>query len=1123
MQKIFEKAFLSFSPKRPNNTLVDQFEFENWDSLASQFISEWKNSYFPPLRIIDFSEIEKMSTYNIQKGFGGRKSTQSWARPPGINHFLINKAVRRLYRFVDGSTFFPINYTPGLHQNFFTCKDFPPGTIFNPPYQDRYLNRIITRLIMYIQKRSAAFAIIAPERPQQDWYKLCNELGFVFLHLFTPLKYLRGTDLLNIGKAPFKTCIILIGVTCTENHIYTDNTEYGFPLNTDFLSTFINFSFPKNIVDNNLSVSQLNAPIRARIVNFLLQISQKQDLLDKDTDITHKFDLSSIVKFNFMLQNISHSFDTTDSQQWAFKINPIASQCIKLEKFLDRDRKLFSQDTFNEWLDKFILTPSKAISKKQCRLCHNHGHFSKHCPLRIPTAQQLGLCDRLERHLYDFLTGYITYPLEKFNWTSILEFHQKLNEWNFRENKFWKDFKAYLQKFEISDFKSLLDDTHFSKSRQALGFNHAMGAPLYELILDSFGAQLHLLSDPAPCQFVKDINNPFLFDEIPDTVSNEDTTEIKRGTQMILPKKHIKYILPRFTVINTDTTTRTINDCRFLGPFTPVYRYRLPTKDLLRNIGPNDLVLSIDGKSAYRQRRLCNADSNKIGFQTKINNLNCFVAMSSPPFGMHNAGYVYQKSLQAKLDRITGNIFYLEYIDDVSVVIGTKSDTIPEIQWRAEALLYLITRMGEIFNDKFNVSQDKITLLGVNYFVKTDRFTPKISSFYKLGLKILHILQRDSFKLKDLETFAGLTNWLIPQHATKALAPIYKALSFHKKGKDLSDYRQKIQVANKKIPVTKPLLDTFLDILLLSTKSYFISKQPRTTRPGPVLRIVSDANPSVSAGFMVINKTNFALVDINSLYPDTFKMSSVSPTFVKKFKLEKILNSYFFETLGILKYIEKKLPLLTKLCKSQSISEIKIYCDNLGLIQNLQAARATTASRQQQLRHLHNLLESLDTPFSFHWLRRSTPPIDLADNMGRPQNLIPEIGPNVLERIFNKWGKFHTPDKFQNPYQVPHILPPGFLTHKTNSTVLFPLPIDIPVQHIQSMFSMCFYSKTPIILGFPLRRRQWLKLFFEESSYIRVKKITTVSFPSSDDPEQLPRYSYIFGIISPSIEPRLLF
>ena len=64
----------------------------------------------------------------------------------------------------------------------------------------------------------------------------------------------------------------------------------------------------------------------------------------------------------------------------------------------------------------------------------------------------------------------------------------------------------------------------------------------------------------------------------------EDKSDIEQGKIAIVPSKYAVYILKRKQVVNSDTTTRTINNCRSLTIHTYTYKHANPMPENLRVI-----------------------------------------------------------------------------------------------------------------------------------------------------------------------------------------------------------------------------------------------------------------------------------------------------------------------------------------------------------------------------------------------------------------------------------------------------------------------------------------------------------------------------------------------------------
>ena len=332
-------------------------------------------------------------------------------------------------------------------------------------------------------------------------------------------------------------------------------------------------------------------------------------------------------------------------------------------------------------------------------------------------------------------------------------------------------------------------------------------------------------------------------------LASEDQVEVERGTQLIVPKCYIKYILPRFVVVNSDTTRRSINNCTSLGPFTTTFHFRLPTPDSLQYFQMNDIILALDGKSAYRQRKLCWADRNKIGFRTQINGKVVHVAMATHPFGLHNSGYIYQKNLEAKMKRTMGRHLWLEYIDDLAIKIGSKHQSPEKIQWMGSMVIWILTKKGEILNDKFFVFKDILTMLGVNFNLNCGTFIPKLNSLYKFMIQLSSLLNKRDVKVSQLQELIGKFTWIIRDRRERVcLKPIHKYIgSLVKKFKPKNSLQYK-HLSYKTIPWNKRLLMVCFDMLWAIKTAFLNFNMPIEMSDGSVLEIITDSNPLVAGG-----------------------------------------------------------------------------------------------------------------------------------------------------------------------------------------------------------------------------------------------------------------------------------
>ena len=1068
----------------------------------------------------DFRRFEAWNFFNQSPKFQRGPSTQSWGRPPGINSILLNKSVKAFYRFQCGSDLCPINFVPGKDTSILSLSCIPDGAFINPPYVSPLLDKIIAFLIKKAFEYSHVYAIIVPFWESSLWYRTLIALKTPCITLNTPIYFLRGKEQVYANKANFRSSIFLVGAYTDHTSYFLKNDELGFPLETDYFQFFNHISFPTSIGSRHGSFNSRNFTKRIAMILQFLNNAEKSVTGVLDADITQHLCLDEVKKLNFLSQKVCDSMNVLDSHQWAFKLHPWIKLRCSWNSFPEGNRVFFTYKSGMKFLEKLQDSPKDIYANKICRICKNKGHSHRFCHHRVPTRAELGLAFLGDKVLYKFLEKQNLYKSDSLSnhFKSPGSFVNLAKIWLKREANFWSKWNNFAKSSGISDPASVIHEGEFSKGRAALGWNYAMGAQLPELLLDAFGATLLFASPPPPCEYVDEIRDGVpIYNEIPEDFQKEDFEEVRKRTQYILPKKYIQYILPRFVVVNTDLTRRSINDCQHMGPFTPVYRFRLPSPRSLRDFAPSDVILSVDGKSAYKQRKLAWSARNKIGFRTKINGVGCYVAMATPPFGLHNAGYIYQKALEAKMRRAAGSVLWLEYIDDVSIRIGSQDEPLEKAQWRAAAFIWILTKAGEILNDKFFVFKDIITMMGVHYNLRCDRFAPKLNSFYKFSLHIAKMLHKPALTLKDLEVLSGKANWLTQTCSTSVLGPIYKFIGYLKAKHKPRNSRDHKRLQSISVDWNRQILITIFKVLCKVQEAYSLFPSPNFSRSQKICYLVSDSNPLVAGAYMAIGAATMEFEDIRPANIESFSIANIPKSYIQKFELETVLHSTKSEAFGLLSYINMKLPILKRVAKT--VDMFVVLGDNLALISKLQKNQMDGTIVAYDVNKICENLSSLGTPFCFRWLRRSRKPIALADSLGRRIPLYPK--PNIIfsiEKFFET--SIYTPKIFTDVYNIPIRLPDKLLKPIRNEQripfISFPFNTTTDVfQIVVEAFAM---AKLRVLIGVPYfnRRAIHAKLLIQRA--LSIPKITSLDF-EGDEISNRPRrnFPYIVAFLKPNV------
>jgi hypothetical protein len=1110
---------------------------ELWQKQFDAWKIEWDESWIPedPHYSIAHKRAQAVHFYKLHRDEAPHmRTTQSWYRAKGADDVLINPYVAKFYKFKPGIHLFPLDYKAGHSIDFLTRSSIKDALTLNPPYDKKLLTLIIVKLVIMATNLRRVYAVLVPFAELESWFILCVEMSYPILKFTKKLAFQRGVDLAYRHIAPFESCWILIGATSEQRVFDIPSNFLGFPDNWEYTKIFKEISFPRNVLASYPVIPGKGLNVRLGILRAFYNVAEAHNKKHTPPDLTQHFDFTEIKKFNFLLQNVDNDGIDLSSITHSFILNPFLKSKSVWEP-ITVPRKIFTYPKLKKYLEEFTHRPADKFLNKQCNICHRMNHTVAFCPQRCPTSEELGLTDRLEIHLYEFLEtlDYDIYQTSHKNlWDNLNIFNCLLENWLKIQAQFWSNFRIYLAKRKISDFSRLLRDFEFSKGRKALGFNYATGAQRAELVLDAFGALLDLVSPPKPCEFVQSTyNGTHTYPEISPAMSEEDLASLHKRTAYIVPKKHITYILPRFSVTNSDRTTRTINNCTLLGPFTIKNKYRLPGKGALRPTRPGELMLGIDGKSAYNQRKLCWGDRNKIGFRTKISNRECYITMVTLPFGLHNAGYIYQMSLFRKLKRISGRLFILEYIDDVMVSVGFQKDGYPISEWKASAFLYLTTMIGEIFNNKFNIFSNKITMLGVHYYPETDRFTPKLSTFYKLGTKFAQIMKTGYFSLSSLESILGSCIWLLPPGEHHILQPFQYALTqAQKRLKGITQFPSKRHKTkwSEKTPchrVTKLFLDSILITMSEITKQYLLVDLPTKEKMGNTLFIVVDSNPLVAGGYLFYRGHTHAFQKLKHLNFFRKNISNLTEKFITEHKLEKIFHSFRSEGVGLLAFLKQSKQTIT-----QFLHKIQVICvlmDNQGLVTKLEKGNAHKTVDFQIHQEIFQILKKFKKPFFFRWLARDAPQLEIADTIGRDTFKCSTI---LTRTTLNYINKFFGTETFRptifNFYRDFSFLMPDILFDFDIPQGQTPMLVFSPyvrLRHLIRSLTCLAQLRISIIVGFPVLRHDLPERFCESvSNRLNFTNSSTLFQHVPQRRFKPSNTSYCFAILKKEISLNLL-
>ena len=1094
----------------------------NWLSQKAKLFNAWRDSISQKDKAKPYVESERQAFWNrykFAKKYTGCFSTQEWGQPSGILYSLTHGIITALYTFVCGKAIFPFNYRSYLH-NFLSRTELPDGHVTNPPYDEKLLNPIIAHAAKLAYRCRGCMVMLLPYFPSCDWYKFLQAINTPLVKLKTPIAYYRK-DGSYANAANFRSVLAFVGAYTHEMELEVNNDSLGFFKFTPEILSAI--QFPKKFATGGNQIAKVGWKQRINLLGSLMTIAERHYNLEVENfpyQIVQDYDFSTMQKYNYILQSVD-SVKVNLSHQWVHQLDPVLRQFTTWKPIPERRRNYFT-NTESEQALKVLnqCAPRDKFKNTTCGSCHLRGHNERNCVSAVPSAARLGLTSLDEKILYQFLTTELSFPYrhdELFPQKSPQDFMDRIMpELLSREQKFWDAFRKYSASQQLTSWDALLKNSEFSKGRQSIGFNYGMGAPLWELVSDAFGFIVEVIDAPEPFEIIegKQANGEPIYGEIDPDLVEQDETEAARNTFRITPKKYIRYIFARKTVVNGDQTKRVINNCRPLGPHTPIYHQKMSSPQMLRHYCAEDIVLKIDGKSAFYQRKLCWRDRNLIGFRTRINGVVCYVCCWIPPFGYHNSGYMYNRPLKAKIRRCVPNAFHIDYVDDLSLKIGSKRDGPEVIQFNVDSFLWLLTKCGEAINDKFDLYQNSVRMLGCHYNLRTDRLVPKFDNFYKLCLLMAQILKNNKYSLHQVEKLAGKLNWVMERTFKEVFSSLYVFVGNQKRIHGIKEKSDSHRSKRISFGLDLNLTDVLFESTIKLTEQYLNFKVPAFGMGSKTLYIIVDSNPAVAAGYMLFEGKNIAHKCLRSAFAlQRIDITHPSDEFVKRFNLEKLINSAHSELRGLWEYISSPQvqPILQDLL--QVAANVVVCGDNQGVVYNLNTFSKKPIFISAVHRNIKSFLSSFGKPVSYVWLRRSEPEMDLADHLGREYSLRPM--PSLIAKIKRSWNvKLFTPGLFTQPHLIPLVLPAFQINKIKSKMVQLGTPLMLLNPHADiSVVSKCFSflqnTGIPAVIGFPWRAESKLRALVDKSKVVFVKKYTKVFFKN---PERFSSINYPYGL-----------
>ena len=295
----------------------------------------------------------------------------------------------------------------------------------------------------------------------------------------------------------------------------------------------------------------------------------------KQVDWSNLFQNNTAIQYNHFLQYVELPY-TISVVKDKNVLNPFFKDFTNWECSPVRERIFMTRFENEEILERD--KTKYLIPGTRCDICKGVGHPKQFCLKRIVSAHRLGLVHHGEILLYQFLINIEISPIPNIDWNdlpSVIKIQQDVIK---LEKTFLKMLRTFFVSRNYPQWRILFNPYFFSKGRQTLGSQWSMGAYRWQLILSAFGCTIDLINPPPSCEIT-------CHDSLTPEMIEEDHADLQQGKIAIIPEKFATYILKRKQVTNSDTTTRTINDCRPLGIHTYTYKHANPMPENMRVIG----------------------------------------------------------------------------------------------------------------------------------------------------------------------------------------------------------------------------------------------------------------------------------------------------------------------------------------------------------------------------------------------------------------------------------------------------------------------------------------------------------------------------------------------------------
>jgi len=884
--------------------------------------------------------------------------TNVWTQSPGILRSFESPVWKHFFSLENGCHLYPTQ--PILSKdNFFSRTELSKSYLLNPPYEDfpaersdtffQPLRNHVQHLFELSLQNERVQAVMFPYyqcMPAWFW-KLLQDPFVTPIFFLRPVIFLRGSELVLHGVAPFRLVILIFGFY-SPNNIYVKNNLLG-----NFLLKAKLFSNCRNLYQlHSLEAEQgLFISYMKNVLGFVAQAAklyESHSTFFEKIPLSQPFDLFAIEAIPLHQNNLYY-----------------ARQCITHPFFLAHQLKvppklsrvsIPAKSSFRPLLQHISPSPT-------CWYCGDSRHKVNQC-VRNPQFNQ-NCCTHEDNLMKRFILE--SQPL-------ILQHNATGFPTSSQLVSYLEQIDRYAQTL-LSQAPRVLyyDNPLFSKSRLHWHYHLSAGKPTCETVNSFLGYNLHSRLGFLKYPYIEFTSHPpsqadteIIFLEIQ---KNLTTNKIYRTEE-----KQIWMLAPIFVIQGFNSIgkwkIRLIHDFSFFQPyFTPI-KFRMPTPDEILVKFQGKLCISIDISSAFFNAflRYCNL----LGFKIKNPTTNQFeyYAAQAPIFGHQLSPYICNCLLQFIEDHLERlNFLTSLYMDDFLIAVADLSENldVQTLRARVDYIVSLFTRCGLIVSPKLEIKPASYFLFIGKYFdTKTGVMLPNSVKLPYLIADISKAISQGWATIKFLDSLRGKLFYL-SNYARNDYCCLFNAVISQERKKlshlNLSNEALYSKLYRQKLPMNDHIYNMFWFFFAAVSQAYFAPLETLQFDNYDAFLTV-DASVHTGGAFLVTKGQHFYTTSFH-LFPEIIPFENPSSTIKELLAVQKAIR--FFS------------PQLCQFKRVLIINDNKVNIDHI----------LSTTPKPLKLREFYLqfrlCVQALDINFDFLWVPREDMFARVADTLSKQQ------------------------------------------------------------------------------------------------------------------------------------------